>query len=104
MQDNQLNKKSGNMRKVKEKEPDEMLDEYHLDYSKAEWGKFAGKVQRTKSVVYIDTEVASAFPDSNAVNEALKQVISLSKLPLRINGENRRKKLVRASTKKIAVD
>jgi hypothetical protein len=81
---------------------DDLLPEYDFDYSKGEWGKFAGKVERSKSVVYIDTEVASAFPDSNAVNEALKQVIALSKLPLRTNGKDSRKKTIKSSTKKIA--
>jgi len=70
------------MRKEKEEETDGMEAEYHLDYSKAEWGKFAGKVQRTKSVIYIDHDIAAAFKDSDSVNQALRQVIALGKLTL----------------------
>ena len=96
------NQEAKEYEKGKEKETDEMLDEYHFDYSKAEWGKFAGKVKRTKSAVYIDPEVASAFPNSDAVNQALKQVILLSKLPIKSNGSSRRRKLAKPPVKKDA--
>jgi len=71
------------MKKAKERDLDEMPAEIDFDYSKAEWGKFAGKVVRTKSIAYIEPEVAAVFPDSASVNRALKQVIALSKLTLR---------------------
>lgn len=58
---------------------DTMRDEYHFDYRKAEWGKFAGKVQRSKTVVYMDSDIAEVFPDSESVNAALRSLIDISK-------------------------
>jgi len=87
------------MKKVKKTDSDTMRDEYHFDYSKAEWGKFAGKVERTKTAVYIDPEVAAAFPDSDTINEALKQVIALKELTKGRKPTSKSKKSNKTSTK-----
>ncbi len=62
---------------------DTMLDEYHFDYSKAEWGKFAGKVRRTKLAIDVEPKVAVAFSDSESVNSALRSLIEISKKAVR---------------------
>jgi len=69
------------MKKAKDTDADTMRDEYHFDYSKAEWGKFAGRVNRSGAkVVTIDAEVAEVFPDSVSVNDALRKFIAISEL------------------------
>ena len=51
----------------------EMLDEY--DFSQAVIGKYAKQYAEGTNIVVLDPDVAKAFPDSAAVNEALRQII-----------------------------
>ena len=51
----------------------EMLDEY--DFSKAEIGKYAKQYAEGSNIVVLDADVAKVFPDSAAVNQALRQII-----------------------------
>ena len=66
-------------KKVENTNADTMRDEYCFDYSKAEWGKFTRKVKRSKTVIYLDSEISEVFPDSESVNEALRSLIEISK-------------------------
>ena len=52
---------------------EEMLDEY--DFSKAEVGKFAQQYAEGTNIVVLEPDVAKVFPNSAAVNEALRQII-----------------------------
>ena len=58
-----------------------MLDEYH--FSKGVRGKYAKRYAERVNVVALDPDVAAIFPDSEAVNEALR---ALAKIALR-NGK-----------------
>lgn len=49
---------------------DEMLDEY--DLTGGIRGKYAGEFIRNSVFVQLDPDVAALFPDSTAVNEALR--------------------------------
>jgi hypothetical protein len=49
----------------------EMLDEY--DFSDGVRGKYAERYARGSNVVMLDPDVAAAFPDERAVNEALRE-------------------------------
>ena len=51
----------------------EMLDEY--DFSQAVIGKYAKQYAEGTNVVVLDADVAKVFPDSAAVNLALRQII-----------------------------
>ena len=52
---------------------EEMLDEY--DFSEAEIGKFAQQYAEGTNIVVLEPDVAKEFPNSAAVNEALRQLI-----------------------------
>ncbi len=51
----------------------EMLDEY--DFSQAVIGKYAKQYAEGTNIVVLDPDVAKVFPDSAAVNQALRQII-----------------------------
>jgi hypothetical protein len=51
----------------------EMLDEY--DFSQAVIGKYAKQFAEGTNIVILDPDVAKVFPDSAAVNQALRQII-----------------------------
>ena len=55
----------------------EMLAEY--DFSGGVRGKYAGRFARGSHVVVLDPDVAAAFPDAKAVNEALRLLIKVAK-------------------------
>jgi len=55
---------------------EQMRAEYSFDYSKAARGKYAKRLLAEGSnVVVLDRDVAKAFPDSAAVNKALRAVL-----------------------------
>lgn len=54
-------------------EAEDMLPEYDLDLSKAKPNRFAGHVP---IYVALEEDVAKAFPDSDAVNKALRALLS----------------------------
>ena len=51
----------------------EMLDEY--DFSNAVIGKYAKQYAEGTNIVLLEPDVAKVFPDSAAVNQALRQII-----------------------------
>jgi hypothetical protein len=54
----------------------EMGAEYKFDYSKAVRGKYYKRLAKEGSnVVVLDRDVAKAFPDSAAVNKALRSLL-----------------------------
>lgn len=54
----------------------EMLDEY--DFSQGVIGKYARQYAEGTNIVVLDPDVAKVFPDSAAVNQALRQIIEQS--------------------------
>lgn len=61
---------------MKRKETDDLRPEYEFDYSKAIRGKYYKRLLKEGSnVVVLERDVAKAFPDSAAVNAALRSVI-----------------------------
>jgi hypothetical protein len=62
----------------------QMRAEYDFDYSKAVRGKYYKRLLKERSnVVVLDRDVAKAFPDSVAVNKALRSVLK-NKRPRRL--------------------
>jgi hypothetical protein len=61
---------------MKRKETDDLRPEYAFDYSKAVRGKYYKRLlQDGSNVVVLERDVAKAFPNSAAVNAALRSVI-----------------------------
>jgi hypothetical protein len=55
---------------------DDLAAEYVFDYSKAKPNRFATRDSSSKmTVVVIDQDIAQVFPTSEAVNQALRQLI-----------------------------
>ena len=57
------------------KEDAEMLDEY--DFSQGVVGKYAKQYAEGTNVVLLDPDVAKVFPDSEAVNQALRAIAQI---------------------------
>ena len=53
-------------------ETDDLLSEYNFDYSKAKPNRFAKQVVN----VTLDEDVAKVFPTSDAVNRALRAILT----------------------------
>jgi hypothetical protein len=56
-----------------ENEKVEMLEEY--DFSNGVIGKYANQYAEGTNIVVLEPDVAKVFPDSAAVNQALRQLI-----------------------------
>ena len=57
------------------KEDDEMLDEY--DFSQGVVGKYARQYAEGTNIVLLDPDVAQVFPNSEAVNQALRAIAQI---------------------------
>ena len=57
------------------KEDAEMLDEY--DFSQGKVGKYAKQYAEGTNVVLLDPDVAQVFPNSEAVNQALRAIAQI---------------------------
>ena len=57
------------------KEEAEMLDEY--DFSQGVAGKYARQYAEGTNVVLLDPDVAQVFPNSEAVNQALRAIAQI---------------------------
>jgi hypothetical protein len=64
--------KSSRRKNEKEHDPD-MLPEY--DFSGGVVGKYAARYAKGTNVVVLEPDVALAFPNSEAVNRALRQLM-----------------------------
>ena len=69
------------MKKKPEREDDDMLPEYDAELiRKGVRGKYAQRYREEgTNVVLLATDVAKVFPNSRAVNEALRTLIHLNK-------------------------
>jgi hypothetical protein len=63
------------MSEEQNKEDAEMLDEY--DFSQGVVGKYAKRYAEGTNVVLLDPDVARVFPDSEAVNQALRAIAQI---------------------------
>ena len=61
--------------KSKQKTSGEMLPEYSFDYSKAKPNRFASRVDPSRLVVALDSDVSEVFTTPDAVNKALRALI-----------------------------
>jgi hypothetical protein len=60
---------------------DELRAEYDFDFATAERGRYAKRLKSEGSnLVMVDPDLAKTFPDSAAVNAALRSVVEFAKL------------------------
>lgn len=73
------------------KADDEMRAEYRRqDFATLERGKFHKEAVKGTSVVLLEPAIAKAFPTSEAVNEALLGLLTLTEQTARITGRPKR--------------
>jgi len=67
------------MKKIEEDYPvDELLPEY--DFSRGETGKFYERYHKKLNVALLEPDIHAMFPNSEAVNQALRAVAELVKV------------------------
>lgn len=73
------------------KAKDEMRSEYkRSDFARLERGKFYSEVSKGTTVVLLSAKNAKAFPTSQAVNDALAELLTLSKQTSRVTRRSAR--------------
>lgn len=61
-------------------EPDELRPEYcREDFGPMVRGKYAAQMRGASNVVVLDPDITDAFPNSQAVNRALRGLLELAK-------------------------
>jgi len=72
---------------------DDLRGQYDFDYSKAVRGKYCKRLLREgANVVVLEPDVAKAFGDSAAVNEALRSLLDLSRSTERLTRRSAERK------------
>jgi hypothetical protein len=61
------------MNDINDEPTDDMLDEY--DFTGGVRGKYAGRFSEDCKLIVLDPDVAEVFPDAEAVNQALRELI-----------------------------
>ena len=73
------------MKDKEKKAVDELRPEYNFDYSKAVRGKYYKRIlEEGANVVMLEPDVAKAFVDSAAVNDALRSLLDLTRTTQRL--------------------
>ena len=68
------------MKKVKSKIEDELRPEYkRSDFGEIVRGKYAERIKSKTNVVLLEPEIAQAFPNDEAVNNALRFLLEVAK-------------------------
>jgi hypothetical protein len=97
-QDWQLRTKGKGMKTKQEMDRDELRPEYDFDYSKAVRGKYYKRLlEEGANVVVLEPDVAKAFGDSSAVNEALRSLLNLTRSTQRLTKRSSGRGLKRRS-------
>jgi len=78
---------------------DSMRPEYEFDYSTAVRGKYYRRLLKEgANVVVLDPDVAEAFRDSAAVNEALRSLLRMSEATRRLTARSSGRPRTRRAT------
>lgn len=68
------------MKKVKSEMTDELRPEYkRSDFGKIIRGKYANRIKAETNVVLLEPDIAKAFPNDEAVNNALRHLLEETK-------------------------
>ncbi len=77
------------MQKPNDPEDYDLRDEYDLSQmTVVPRGRFAPERRQGKNIVVLERELAEAFPTDEAVNEALRLVVQMARIPRQRNGES----------------
>jgi len=77
--------------KPKTSPSNDMRPEYHFDYAKAVRGKYYKRILKEgANVVVLEPDVAKAFPNSAAVNDALRVVLNAGRAARRMTTRSTR--------------
>ena len=81
------------MKKAKSELNDWLRPEYkRSDFDKLVRGKYASRIQKSTNVIVLDPQVAKVFPNDEAVNNALRELIKATRSAAR-SGTKRKDKL-----------
>jgi hypothetical protein len=70
---------------------DDLRPEYHFDYSKAVRGKYYRRLLKEgANVIVLEPDVAKAFRDSTAVNDALRSLLKVARSSRRLTTRSSR--------------
>jgi hypothetical protein len=70
------------MKKIETEEEDDLRPEYDFSQMKGGVrGKYAERYREGTNLVLLDPDVAAAFPDAKAVNDALRQLLQEKQSP-----------------------
>ena len=73
------------MKKTSRKATDELRPEYkRSDFITLERGKYAARIAEETNVIVLDPEVAKAFPNDKAVNDALRGLLEVAETTARL--------------------
>ena len=68
------------MRTVKSQSEDELRPEYkRSDFGEIVRGKYAKRIAASTNVIVLEPEIADAFPNDQAVNNALRSLLRIAK-------------------------
>ena len=74
--------KASLMKKIESEEGDDLRPEYDFSQMKGGVrGKYVERYREGTNLVLLDPEVAAAFPDAKAVNDALRQLLEEKQSP-----------------------
>ncbi len=77
------------MRRKNQDPTDELRPEYNIDYSKAARGKYYRRLLKEgANVVVLEPDVAKAFRDSAAVNDALRALLAVARSSRRLTARS----------------
>ena len=79
------------MKKARRKPTDNLRREYkRSDFGNLVRGKYAQRLAETSNVVVLEPEVAKAFPNDRAVNNALRRLMRVAESTARSTATRRR--------------
>lgn len=88
----QLKTKGNDMKTKIKKDNDNLRSEYIFDYSKTIRGKYYKKlIEEGSNVVILEPDVAKAFSNSAAVNDALRSLLDLTRTTHRLTKRTHRR-------------
>ena len=73
------------MNKAETERPDELRPEYkRSDFGTIIRGKYADRIKEESNVVLLEPDIAQAFPNDEAVNNALRSLLELAAASTRL--------------------
>jgi hypothetical protein len=90
--------RENDMRRKIPAKADDLRSEYEFDFSKGERGRYFKRLIREgANVAVIDPDLTKAFPDSAAVNAALRSLLEVARASTRLTGRSTRTARKRAA-------